>query len=159
MYEARYGPRKRMGVLLRTPHHAVVSRIHSGLAAHGFDDLHPAHLAVFQNIEAEGSRTTQLAAKAQITKQSMGYLVDYLEEHGYVRREPDSLDGRAKLVQMTERGWEVMDAAFAIVDELEEEWAAQLGEERFQQLREGLGELFEVVGRLETQERIRGSRR
>ena len=134
-----------MGVLLRAPHHAVVSRIHRGLAARGFTDLHPAHLAVFQNIEAEGSRITELAVRAQITKQSMGYLVDYLEEHGYVRREPDPLDGRAKCVRMTERGWQVMDAAFAIVDELEAEWAARLGEERFQQLRELLGELFEIV--------------
>lgn len=147
-----------MGVLLRTPHHAVASRIHRGLLARGFDDLQPAHLAVFQNIEAEGSRTTQLAAKAQITKQSMGYLVDHLEERGYVRRELDPLDGRAKLVRMTERGWQVMDAAFAIVDDLEAEWAAQLGEQRYQQLREGLGELFEIVERSETQERVRGSR-
>ena len=76
-----------------------------------------------------------------------------------MEREPDPLDGRAKLVQMTERGWEVMDASFAIVDELEAEWAAQLGEERFQQLREGLGELFEIVERSEAQERIRASRR
>jgi DNA-binding MarR family transcriptional regulator len=144
-----------MGILLRGPHHAVVSRIHRRLAARGFDDLHPAHLAVFQNIEAEGSRTTQLAAKAQMTKQSMGYLVDYLEDHSYVRREPDPLDGRAKLVVMTERGWAVMDAAFAIVDELEAEWAAHLGEERFQQLRERLGELYEIVERSEMQGKSR----
>lgn len=147
-----------MGVLLRTPHHAVASRIHRGLLARGFDDIQPAHLAVFQNIEAEGSRTTQLAAKAQITKQSMGYLVDQLEERGYVRREQDPLDGRAKLARMTERGWQVMDAAFAIVDELEAEWAAQLGEQRYQQLREGLNALVEIVERSETQERVRVSR-
>lgn len=153
MYEARYGARRRMGVLLRGPHHAVVSRIHRGLVARGFADLHPAHLAVFQNIEAEGSRTTQLAARAQMTKQSMGYLVDYLEDHGYVRRERDPLDGRAKLVRMTERGWAVMDAAFAIVDELETEWAAELGDERFQQLRETLGALYEIVERAEAQGR------
>jgi hypothetical protein len=42
-----------------------------------------------------------------------------------------------------------MDSAFAIVDDLEAEWAAQLGEERFRQLREGLDELFEIVERLE----------
>jgi hypothetical protein len=52
-----------------------------------------------------------------------------------------------------------MDAAYAIVDELEAEWAAQLGEEPFRQLREGLGELFEIVERSEAQERSRGSRR
>jgi DNA-binding MarR family transcriptional regulator len=123
----------------------VVSAIHQGLVARGFEDLHPAHLVVFQNIEAEGSRATELAARAQITKQSMGYLVDYLEAHGYVRRVPDAVDGRAKLVQMTERGWEVMDAAFASVDELEATWAAELGKERFDQLRDALSALFEIV--------------
>jgi DNA-binding MarR family transcriptional regulator len=142
-----------VGVLLRTPHHAVVTRIHQDLAARGFADLHPAHLTVFQNIEAEGSRPSVLAAKAQITKQSMGYLVDYLEERDYVRREPDPLDGRARLVRLTARGWQVMDAAFAIVDKLEAEWAAQLGEERFQQLQEGLDALFEIVERAESSAR------
>ena len=34
------------------------------------------------------------------------------------------MDGRAKPVQMTQRGWEVMDVASAIVDELEADWAA-----------------------------------
>jgi DNA-binding MarR family transcriptional regulator len=136
-----------MGVLLRAPHHAVVAAIHRGLAARGFDDLHPAHLVVFQNIEAEGLRSTELAARAQITKQSMGYLIDYLEAQGYVRRVPDPADGRAKLVQMTERGWQVMDAAFAIVDELETAWAAELGQERFEELRETLNALFEIVER------------
>lgn len=37
-------------------------------------------------VEADGSRLTDLAVRAQITKQSTSYLVDYLEPHGYVKR-------------------------------------------------------------------------
>ena len=37
----------------------------------------------------EGSRLTDLAAQAQVTKQTAGELVDQLERRGYVERVPD----------------------------------------------------------------------
>src|SRR3954449_9872138 len=81
--------RPNVGILLRIPNQQVVERVIAGLAQAGFDDLRPAHTAVFQHISADGSRLTELADRAQITKQSMGYLVDHLEERGYVERRPD----------------------------------------------------------------------
>ncbi|HEV2590792.1 MAG TPA: MarR family transcriptional regulator, partial [Gaiellaceae bacterium] len=98
--------RPNIGVLLRAPYQAVVERVSAGLAEAGFDDLRPAHTAVFQHIAADGSRLTDLAQSAQITKQSMGYLVDYLEQRGYLERRSDPTDRRASLVCLTERGWE-----------------------------------------------------
>src|SRR5262245_8803023 len=89
---------KRIGLLLRLPHRAFVERLHAGLVSAGFAELRPPHMVVFQYIKAEGMRLTDLADLAQITKQSMGYLVDYLEEHDYVERVPDPADGRARLV-------------------------------------------------------------
>ena len=80
-------------------------RIAEGLAEAGFDDVRPAHTTVFQHIKAEGSRLSELAERAQITKQSMGYLVDYLEEHRYVERRADPSDRRASLIFLTEWGW------------------------------------------------------
>jgi len=65
----------------------------------------PAHTAVFQHIEADGSRLTDLAERAQITKQSMGYLVDYLEERDYLERHADPSDRRATIICLTDRGW------------------------------------------------------
>ena len=47
---------------------------------------------------------SELAARAQITKQSMAELVAHLEQYGYVERIPDPADGRAKLVRATIRG-------------------------------------------------------
>ena len=49
-------------------------------------------------------RTTDIAARAGITKQAVGQIVDELEALGYVRREPDPADARARLVVYTERG-------------------------------------------------------
>jgi DNA-binding MarR family transcriptional regulator len=101
---------------------------------------------VFQHIEAGGSRLTDLAERAQITKQSMGYLIDYLELRGYLERRPDPSDRRAALISLTDRGWEQVRAALRIIATIEEEWASGLGELRMQQLRELLGDLRQLTG-------------
>lgn len=139
--------RRMLGALLRIPFQAIVIRLHHDLSAAGFGELRPAHYVVFQLIRPEGSRLTELADEAQITKQSMGYLVDYLEERGYVERVADPEDGRAKLVRLTPRGWEVDRAARAIVAQIEAEWAGRLGAERLEELRRTLKDL---IDRLDT---------
>lgn len=133
--------RPNIGILLRGPFQEVVRRVTAGLADAGFDDIRPAHTAVFQHIEAGGSRLTDLAERAQITKQSMGYLVDYLEQRGYLERRPDPTDRRAALICLTERGWQQVRVALEIIAGMEDEWAGRLGEPRLQQLRDLLHEL------------------
>ncbi|HWO93948.1 MAG TPA: MarR family transcriptional regulator, partial [Dehalococcoidia bacterium] len=103
---AQEPPNRRMlGALLRLPFQAIVAAIHRSLTDAGYVDLGPSHFIVFQHLPAEGARLTDLARAAQITKQSMGYLVDHLEERGYVKRVPDPEDGRARLVQLTDKGY------------------------------------------------------
>src|SRR5213080_1713119 len=138
--------RRNVGILLRDPYQEVVRRVSAGLVDAGFDDLRPAHTAVFQHVEADGSRLTALAERAQITKQSMGYLVDYLEERGYLERRPDPTDRRVTLICLTDRGWDQIRAALRIIGTIEEEWGSRLGETRMQQLRELLGDLRQLTG-------------
>lgn len=139
---AEAADRRMIGALLRVPYQATVTRVAAALNAAGFDDLRPAHLAVFQQIERGGLRLTELAERAQITKQSMGYLVDYLEARGYVERATDPSDGRAKLIRLTERGREVERVARASLAQLEADWSARLGAERFAALRQTLRDLI-----------------
>src|SRR5262245_23652165 len=67
-----------------------------GLAAAGHP-VRTAHAAVFGNIDSEGTRLSTLAERANMTPQAMGELVDDLVAKGYVTREPDPTDRRAKL--------------------------------------------------------------
>jgi DNA-binding MarR family transcriptional regulator len=76
-----------------------------------------------------------------MTKQSMGYLVDYLEQRGYLERRPDPTDRRVALICLTERGWEEIRAALKIIAGIEQDWARRLGKRRMQQLGELLTEL------------------
>lgn len=134
-----------IGALLRIPFQETVRRVHSDLTSAGFDDLRPAHLVVFQHLDQAGTRQTDLAERAQITKQSMGYLVDYLVGHGYVTREPDPSDGRASLVCATERGRTVEREARASLERLESEWRSLLGNEPYRQMKAVLAQLAERV--------------
>ena len=133
--------RPNIGVLLRDLGQDVVRQVAAGLVDAGFADVRPAHTAVFQHIDAEGSRLTDLAEQAQMTKQSMGYLVDYLEERGYLERHPDPTDRRVAVIRLTDRGWDEIPAAVAIIAQIEEEWTQRLGKTRMRQLREALTEL------------------
>ena len=66
--------------------------------------LRRAHLLIFRFGTIDGRHTSDLAAHAGMTKQSMHEIVTYLETHGYLRRRPDPTDSRALLVHLTPRG-------------------------------------------------------
>ena len=97
--------------------------------------VRPAHAAVFTNIDSEGTRLTQLAERALMTPQAMAELVDDLARLGYVTREPDPTDGRAKLIVLTDRGFDAVQDAFDTITGLEAQLEAELGHRTLVQLR------------------------
>ena len=134
-----------IGLQLFIPYRALESRVFAALADAGYRDFTPAQARVFQRIDPDGSRLTALAERAQVTKQTAGFLVDQLERTGYVRRTPDPRDARARLVRVAERGAAARPVAEATVAEVEREWRAHLGERRWGQLRDALTRLREIT--------------
>ena len=130
-----------LGVLLREPFRIGSERLHQRLAERGHPAVRAPHGNVFQYLDDGGTRVTELAQRAQITKQSMAELVAHLERHGYVERVPDPADRRAKLVRVTPRGREVYAVAREFVAETEREWTRLLGESKMRTLRALLEEL------------------
>lgn len=109
------------------------------LAAVGLSDLRPGHGCVFGNIDPEGgSRLTELAERANMTKQSVGEFASDLEQLGYLERVPDPNDGRAKIIRLTDQGRRAHLIGRQIIDELEQEWGQRYGEKRVASLRECL---------------------
>lgn len=135
-----------IGALTSTIFADVRRRVHEGYRAAGFDDLTAAHDPVFMYLSPEGDRIVDLARKALMTKQAMGYLVQHLEQRGYLERIPHPQDGRAQLIRRTERGWEVNRLARQLVEEIQNEWAAQIGQDRMAQLIALLRELVDLIG-------------
>lgn len=120
----------------------TLSRVMEFVADTGYDDLRATHfLNVFLHLQVEGRRSGELARMAGMTPQSMGELIDYLEDRGYVKRIPDPADSRAKLVVYAQRGFEASEKLVGFYREIESGWVAQLGPERGKHFRDSLVKL------------------
>ncbi|MGC2653295.1 MAG: MarR family transcriptional regulator [Mycobacterium sp.] len=134
-----------LGVALLIPYRYMEDRIFQAIQDAGFDDWTLAQVRVFQRLAPHGSRLTDLADQAQMSKQSAGVLVDQLERLGYVRRVPDPTDGRARLIVMEERGRRAAEVAMATSSEILAEWRAFLGTRNFTLLHQILDQLREIT--------------
>jgi DNA-binding MarR family transcriptional regulator len=134
-----------IGALLALPLQVIGRRVANALARHGFTDYRLTYQSVFQWCRPEGSRLTELASRAGVTKASMGEIIDALVQRGYMERVPDPTDGRALLIRRTERGWEVNRVARQVVEEIQQEWIHALGEEQFTHLLDALRQLATIL--------------
>jgi len=129
-------PRQRheLGILLFVANRALEQRAFESVVAAGITDITLAQARIAARIAPDGSRVSDLAEQARVTKQSAASLVEQLERAGYVERVPDPTDGRARLVRLTPRLRQVAEVADAEVERVLAEWAAHLGEDRLDQL-------------------------
>ena len=132
---------KNTGVYLRVLYDDLVLNLHQRLDEAGYGEITPSHGLVFQYLEDNGSRITDLAAHAGMTKQSMSALVYQLEEYGYLKRKNDPLDARAVLFILTEKGQTLKNKAQQLNYLFEKKWEKKLGASRYRDFRQMLERL------------------
>jgi DNA-binding MarR family transcriptional regulator len=103
----------------------MVEELARRLEADGFGEIQPAYHALFENIDPGGTRLTELAARAEMTHQSMSELVATVERRGWVKRRPDPSDGRARLVCLTPEGRRLTARGLHHIKEIEAAWQAR----------------------------------
>ena len=131
-----------IGSLLLDAQRAIANDLAEALAERGYDDVRPRHGALFLFVDRRGgTRLSELARRAGVTKQSMMQVVDDLEEMGYVRREPDPVDARAKLVRLTAHGRRCATEFRRAVQVLETRTRRRLGDRGYEGVRSGLSKL------------------
>lgn len=138
-------PRLHIGQLLTQLTRVFQTELFERLAGAGLEGARAPHTHVTAYIKAEGSRLTELAARARMTLPAMSELVDDLQRLGIVERRPDPTDGRAKLICLTDAGWEAMRTARDIIDRIEADYARLLGAERFEAAAQTLDELLRAL--------------
>ncbi|MBZ2197194.1 MarR family winged helix-turn-helix transcriptional regulator [Occultella gossypii] len=133
-----------IATLMFIAYRAMDDRVVRAMREAGFD-VTVAQARLAQRIGADGSRLTDLAEQAQVTKQTASLLVAALEREGLVERVPDPTDGRARLIRFTPRGRAGSERARDLVMAVEQEWNELLGPELAGPLREALIKLRENV--------------
>lgn len=100
----------------------------------GYGDIREPHFQIFGNIRMGGIRLTELADRAQLSLAATSELVNDLADMGYLTRRPDPADGRAKLIELTERGERLMADAGDRVADIECRWSKVVGAKDFAQM-------------------------
>jgi DNA-binding MarR family transcriptional regulator len=134
--------RHNFGVLLQQLSRDFERRARTTLRARGHTSLQPSHQVVFASLGRTGTRLTDLARRASMTKQAMGQIVDDLERLGYVERTPDPDDGRAKIVRFTPAGLDFVCDAAEVLSQIWHDYAALLDADELDQLQSTLRRLL-----------------
>jgi DNA-binding MarR family transcriptional regulator len=137
-----------LGALLRIAYRALMDGFEPAMAAAGYADVRLSHTPVLQplSLRRDGMRASELAALAGMTKPSMGYLIEYLEQRGYVERVPDPSDKRAQLVRLTPHGWQMSQTGRKIVQQAQARWVDLIGQKAVEELRQCLQKLVAALG-------------
>lgn len=124
-----------------------MARMLASLDGNGFD-ITSTELGVFLYPGPEGRRPIDLARQCNMTRQAMNYVLMGLERRGYIERQASAGAATATLIRMTEKGWAMVEPIRKCVGEIEHEWTAYLGAQRFNALRKTLSELALRLGKL-----------
>src|SRR5258705_5108704 len=124
-----------LGRLLLHAHRRAQAASLAKLQQRGHAEVRLGHLPVITNLDPAGTRITELATRAGMTRQMMGRLVRELEALDYVRSRPDPTDQRAVVVSLTERGEQFLAEAPTAMAEVDSDFADVLGPAELAHLR------------------------
>lgn len=134
-----------LGLLTHHVTAALQRTLATALAGHGNRQIGPRHRAILACLDDEGSRAVDVARQSGQHKQVVGTLVDELEHLGYVRRQSDPADRRAKLIVPTELGLQQTARADAAMARIEHEIAASLGEQPYRDFKQAFRQVAEIL--------------
>ncbi len=115
-----------------------VPRLRAAFAAAGLHGIRPAQAVALVPLEAGGMHASDLADHLKVSRQAVAQGVTALEREGYVKRVPDPADARARTIELTPRGREMLRVMRSHAIDLEKRWQRILGERRLGELRESL---------------------
>jgi DNA-binding MarR family transcriptional regulator len=119
-----------VGALLRQCLDHVRARIEVDLRSAGFTDLQPVHLAVFSFPPPDGVRPSDLARRIRMSRQATNHIIGQLEGMGYLERRAER-KGERRRIYLTPRTWGMVKVVHASLLEIQGEWAADIGPDRF----------------------------
>jgi len=133
-----------IGRLARLPYIEMMRIQYQKMGELGLTELNQTHSVIFQTI-GEGARLTQMAKKANLSKQNIKHLINSMEKLGFVESTQDPTDGRAIIYRLTTKGVNWRDQAYDIIGSIENKWAESIGVEKMIELKKLLIILNESI--------------
>jgi len=128
-----------LGRLLLEAHRSVAEEWVANMAERGYPNARSGHAVIALTIDRRtGTRLTELAERARMTKQGMMLLVDDLEGRGFLRRVADPEDARAKIVRLTTKGRTYVAESRRALQAVEGRVRRALGDRWYGQVRSAL---------------------
>ncbi len=123
--------------LFALAYRGLIDDLHRELPRRGWTDVRPAFGFVLLAVRDRPQTATRLAATLGTSKQATSKLIEAMQAAGYLR--PASApDARARPVELTERGAELLETVEDIYAGLEQQWVERLGAEAVDDLRRRL---------------------
>lgn len=135
--------RNNIGRLLNMAVNRFEKRVLELMAEAGYGEFTLSQMSITRNLDVGGTRATEIAKRADITKQSAGELIGQLEEIGLIERTADPLDKRARIVHFTTAGLAWLKCFEIAIKQAEGEMRKELGASSFKLLKHGLAQFAE----------------
>ena len=126
------------GRVLGSAFGAFTRDVQRSLHESGFAEISEVHMTLFRNLDVQGTRPTEIAARARMTKQAMTDLVRKTERLGLVRRGADPTDGRALMVVPTPKGLRLFEQTRIGIERAESRMADLVGKGFFSEIKRTL---------------------
>jgi DNA-binding MarR family transcriptional regulator len=126
------------GILLLLAARAYADDLHARLASVGFPEMRASFGFIFRVLRESQPTPSELAVQLGVSKQAVGKVLDEMEARGFVVRQADRQDRRARRVVLTDHGRAASDAAIRFSDEIEADLRVKVGAEQVSVLRTAL---------------------
>ena len=113
---------------------------------YGYKSLRLSFEAFIALIGEGGIRQSELASRLAMTKQSCNKVINQLENYGYVDRNPDTFDGRAKQLVLTASGQQLLKNGSQVTEEIQRKFSAIVGHQLIINTIDHLNKLCEKSG-------------
>ena len=129
---------------------AIADWVRDAMRERGIDDIRFSQLFVFARLATGPATVRDVAEQMGFSHQAASLLVGELERLGAVRRVPNPADGRSRHIELTERGFELLQVGLDAREELLAHLADQFSEQERDIATRVVTEMLDHVGGAES---------
>jgi DNA-binding MarR family transcriptional regulator len=124
---------------------AMNAELTSRLRARGWTGFQPSFPRLLSQIDTGATSISEVARRLGTSRQALSQLARSVEQAGFIERIPHPTDGRSVVLRQTRNGLRSLVDVLDALDEIESEYAVQIGEGEFAELKQRMAELLDQI--------------